>query len=238
VVTYGTSPQAHVVARDVESGPQGSRFTAVAGGIELGRIELPVPGAHNVINSLAAVAAGLELDIPFARIAEGLAAFTGVDRRFQVRGEAGGVLVVDDYGHHPVEVTVTLETLRTVAGARRTLVLFQPHRYTRTRDLWDDFCRSFHLADCLLVTDIYAASESPLDGVTAQALAEAIAARGHRQVRYVGDLDAATKALAREARNGDVVLTLGAGSVWHAGEALLESRARKKKAPAKRGKKA
>ncbi len=222
IVTYGFSPQATVSARDVVVGPTASTFTPLAAGTALGSIRLGVPGAHNVLNALAAVAVGLDLGVPFAAIEAGLGSFTGVDRRFQVRGEARGVTVIDDYGHHPTEIKATLEALRTRAGARRTVVLFQPHRYTRTRHLWDEFCRSFHQADVLLLTDVYAASEEPIEGATSEALARAIAERGHRQVAYAGDLRAATERLAAEVRDGDVVLTLGAGSVWLAGDELLK----------------
>jgi UDP-N-acetylmuramate--alanine ligase len=157
-------------------------------------------------------------------VKDGLQSFTGVDRRFQVRGEAGGVLVIDDYGHHPTEVRVTLEALRTRAGTRRTVVLFQPHRYTRTQALWDDFCRCFHQADVLLLTDVYAAGEEPVEGITAETLARAIGERGHRNAVHAGDLKAATERLVETAQDGDVVLTLGAGSVWTAGEELLRRR--------------
>jgi UDP-N-acetylmuramate--alanine ligase len=225
VVSYGLSHQAKVTARDVETHATGSRFTAVVDGEGLGRVTLAVPGMHNVANSLAALAVGHDLGVPFEAAQVALAGFTGVDRRFQLRGEAGGVTVIDDYGHHPTEVRVTLETLRVRAGARRTLVLFQPHRYTRTRLLWDEFCRAFHQADVLLLTDVYAAGEEPIPGVTAEALARAIAERGHRHAAYAGDLAAASERLAAEAREGDVVLTLGAGSVWTAGEELLKRRA-------------
>jgi UDP-N-acetylmuramate--alanine ligase len=224
VVTYGFSPQAHVSARDLAVGPIGSTYTATLGGEMLGEIKLQVPGAHNAINSLAAVAVGHDLGVPFAAIKAGLESFTGVDRRFQVRGESAGVLVVDDYGHHPTEIRATLEALRTRAGSRRTLVLFQPHRYTRTQALWDDFCRSFHQADVLLVTDVYAAGEEAIEGITAAALVRAIAERGHRQAAHVGDLKAATERLIETAQEGDVVLTLGAGSVWTAGDELLKRR--------------
>jgi UDP-N-acetylmuramate--alanine ligase len=224
VVTYGTSRQAHVSARDVELLPGGSRYTAMIGDGALGPVELAVPGAHNVLNSLAAVSVGLDLEVPFADIQSALASFTGVDRRFQIRGEAGGVLVVDDYGHHPTEIRATLETLRGRAGSRRTVVLFQPHRYTRTQHLWDEFCRAFHLADVLLLADIYPAGEEPVEGVTAEGLAAAIGSKGHRGVIYAGDLKAAGERLMTEARDGDVVLTLGAGSVWTAGDDLLKKR--------------
>ena len=225
VLSYGLTPQARVSARDLDIGPTGSTYTATLDGEPLGPVTVAVPGAHNVANSLAAVAVGLDLGVPFEAIRAGLESFTGVDRRFQVRGEAGGILVVDDYGHHPTEIKATLEALRRRAGPRRTVVLFQPHRYTRTQALWDDFCKAFHQADVLLLTDIYPASEEPIPGITAEALAQAIAERGHRQVAWAGDLKAATERLAAEAREGDVVLTLGAGSVWTAGDELLRRRA-------------
>jgi UDP-N-acetylmuramate--alanine ligase len=224
VITYGLTPQAHVSVRDLTVGPAGSTYTATLGGETLGEVRLAVPGAHNAANSLAALAVGQDLGVPFEAVRAGLEAFTGVDRRFQVRGEAGGVLVVDDYGHHPTEVRVTLEALRTRAGTRRTVVLFQPHRYTRTRALWDDFCRCFHQADVLLLTDVYPAGEEPIEGVTAEALARAIGERGHRQVAHAGELWAATERLLETVRDGDVVLTLGAGNVWTAGEELLKRR--------------
>jgi UDP-N-acetylmuramate--alanine ligase len=178
-----------------------------------------------VLNSLAAVAVGLDLGVPFAAVKEGLESFTGVDRRFQVRGTAGGITVIDDYGHHPTEIRATLETLRGLAGTRRTVVLFQPHRYTRTLHLWDDFCRAFHLADLVLIADIYPAGEEPIEGISSETLAAAISGKGHRQVIYGGELRAAVDRLVREVREGDVVLTLGAGSVWTAGDELLRRRA-------------
>jgi len=224
VVSYGLSPQARVSARDVALGPTGSSFGVAVDDRSLGPITLSVPGAHNVANALAAVAVGLDLELDFTAIRAGLESFTGVDRRFQMRGEAGGVLVIDDYGHHPTEIRATLETLRRRAGSRRTVVLFQPHRFTRTQALWDEFCKAFLQSDLLLLTDIYPASEEPIPGITAEALAQAIAERGHRQVAWAGDLKAASDRLAEEAREGDVVLTLGAGSVWTAGEELLRRR--------------
>jgi UDP-N-acetylmuramate--alanine ligase len=147
-----------------------------------------------------------------------------VDRRFQVRGEAGGVLVVDDYGHHPTEIRATLEALRTLAGERRTVVLFQPHRYTRTRFLWDEFCACFAQADVLLLTDVYPAGEEPIEGVSSRSLAAALAQRGHPQAAWAGGLEQAGERLAQIVREGDVVLTLGAGSVWQAGDDLLRRR--------------
>jgi UDP-N-acetylmuramate--alanine ligase len=233
VVTYGVSRQAEVNARDVVLAPMGSTYTASSGGASLGTIALAVPGHHNVLNSLAAVAVGLDLGVPFAAVQEGLASFIGVDRRFQVRGEAGGITVIDDYGHHPTEIRATLETLRGLAGTRRTVVLFQPHRYTRTQHLWDDFCRAFHLADLVVLVDIYPAGEEPIEGINSETLADAISRKGHRNVVYGGEMRAAVEHLLGEVREGDVVLTLGAGSVWTVGDELLRRRA--EAAPAQGG---
>jgi UDP-N-acetylmuramate--alanine ligase len=221
VVGYGLTPEAQVSAHEVDIGPTGSSYVAMHGERRLGRLSLHVPGRHNVQNSLAAVAVGLDLGIGFEEIRRGLEAFTGVDRRFQLRGERNGITLIDDYGHHPTEIRATLETLRARAGARRCVVLFQPHRYSRTEALWDEFCRAFAGADLLLLTDVYAAGEKPREGVTAEALARGIAERGHAAVAYAGDLSAATERLLAEARPGDLVLTLGAGSVWHAADELL-----------------
>jgi UDP-N-acetylmuramate--alanine ligase len=221
VVTYGLGGNAHVSARDLSVGATSSSYAVVHAGRPLGTVELAVPGAHNVTNSLAAVAVGLELGIGFEAIRAALSDFAGVDRRFQVKGEAGGVLVIDDYGHHPAEIRATLAALRARAEARRTVVLFQPHRFSRTRALWDEFRAAFAGADVLLVTDIYPASEAPLPGITARSLAEAIPVPDGGRVAYAGTLAEATQRLAEEVRPGDVVLTLGAGHVHTAGEALL-----------------
>ena len=162
--------------------------------------------------------------MPFDAVKAASQSFTGVDRRFQVRGEAGGVLVVDDYGHHPTEIRVTLEALRTRAGTRRTVVLFQPHRFTRTQALWDDFCRCFHQADVLLLTDVYAAGEEPVEGSPPRPWPGPSANGGTATPSTPADLKAATERLVETAQDGDVVLTLGAGSVWTAGEELLRRR--------------
>jgi len=168
---------------------------------------LNVPGLHNVLNAAAAVAVGLELEIDAAQIRGALAAYAGVDRRFQRRGEAGGVTVIDDYGHHPTEIRATLATARQ-CGYQRILVLFQPHRYSRTHLLMDEFAGAFHQADSVHVVDIYPASEQPIEGVTAEAL-------------YAGSLEEGVSSVAGEARPGDAILTLGAGSIARAGELLL-----------------
>ena len=163
----------------------------------------------------------LELGVDPERAREALTAFSGVDRRFQVRGRERGITVVDDYGHHPTEIRATLEGARQ-CGFSRLHVLFQPHRYTRTHHLMDEFASAFHQADSLFVLDIYAASEKPIEGVTAQAMVERIRSFGHRGAEYVGTMDRGVEALAAVAGEGDLVLTLGAGNVWQAGEALLE----------------
>jgi UDP-N-acetylmuramate--alanine ligase len=221
VIAYGTSEGARVRGRDVSLAATGSRYVASADGRELGEVTLAVPGQHNVLNSLAALAVGLELELPFERIAEGLASFHGVERRFQVRGEQRGITVVDDYGHHPAEIQATLETLRRFAGERRTLVVFQPHRYTRTRALWDEFRTAFADADVLLVCDVYAAGETPIAGIDGRALAAALRARGHGDASFAGGVDEAARRLVERARPGDVVLTLGAGDVHRAADGLL-----------------
>jgi UDP-N-acetylmuramate--alanine ligase len=174
-----------------------------------------------VLNAMAAVAVGLELEIPASVIREALATFVGVERRFQLRGQEGGVSVVDDYGHHPTEIRATLAAAR-LGGFRKIHVLFQPHRYTRTEQLMEEFARSFHQADSVLVLDIYAASEKPIEGVTAAVLVERITAFGHRSAEYAGTLERAVDAVLGRAESGDLVLTLGAGNVWQAGDLILE----------------
>ena len=229
-ITYGLSAQADVSAHAIHFDvPFGSRFTVWRGGDVIGDVSLRVPGLHNVYNSLAAVAVGLEMGVPFAQIAQGLGEFAGVNRRFQFKGEANAVLVVDDYAHHPTEIRATLAAAKVGSAGRRMIVLFQPHRYTRTRDQMDEFARSFNNADVLLVTDIYAASEDPIEGVTAEALTEAVKRYGHKNAFYVGPPETAVKALLSEARPGDMVITLGAGNVYRAGEELLELLGRKGK---------
>ncbi len=221
-ITYGRRAQADLQIADVQLEPFASRFRLRREGQELGEFRLSLPGAHNVLNATAAAAACLELGVSLEAIREALAAFTGVERRFQIRGEAAGVTVIDDYGHHPAEIRATLEAARH-CGYQRVLVLFQPHRYTRTLHLMEDFARCFYQADAVFVLDIYAASEPPLEGVTAAALAERIQAHGHRMVRYVGTPERAAEAAVAEARPGDAILTLGAGNVWQVGDRILDA---------------
>src|SRR5437660_8373077 len=221
-ITYGLSAQADISAHEIGYDQSfGSSFKVWRGIDVLGPISLRVPGKHNVYNSLAAIAVGLELEVPFAKIAQALSEFSGADRRFQFKGEERGVTVVDDYGHHPTEIKATLSAARIGAPNRRIVVLFQPHRYTRTNDLMDEFASAFNNADVLLVTDIYAASETPIDGVNAEVLTNRIKSYDHRQAIYIGGLEGAAESLRSIVREGDLVITLGAGSVHRAGDQLL-----------------
>jgi len=179
------------------------------------------PGTHTVYNSLAAIGVALELDIDFSVIREGLATFAGVQRRLQVKGERDGVLVVDDYGHHPTEIRATLDAVRQGWPERRLVVAFQPHRYTRTQALFDEFTTAFHRADVLVLTDIYPASEQPIEGVTSERLAAAIKEHGQRQVSLVPSVDELPDHLADLLQEGDLLLTLGAGNIVQAGERYL-----------------
>jgi len=222
VVTYGFSAQADFQARDLAFDGLHVSYRAFYHEQELGKVNLPIPGRHNALNSLAAVAVGHELEIPFSAICRGLQEMTGVQRRFQIKGEVNGVTVIDDYGHHPTEIKAVLKTMALSFPGQRRFVLFQPHRYTRTHALFEDFTTAFYQSDVLIVTDIYAASEPAIPGVHAEKLTVAIQEHGHGNVRYIPDHLALAPSLAEEVRQGDVVLTLGAGNIWLTGEALLE----------------
>ncbi len=221
-MTYGLSAQADVSAHNIRYDQNfGSTFTVWRSNESVGDVTLHVPGLHNIYNALAAIAVGIELEVPFNQMAEALASFTGAGRRFQFRGEVDGVLIVDDYGHHPTEVKATLAAAKIGSGGRHIVVLFQPHRYSRTHDLMEEFARSFNNADTLFVTDIYAASEEPIEGVTAETLTAAIKAFGHKDVRYVGPLENAASILSDQVQSGDLVIALGAGTVNRVSEQLL-----------------
>ncbi len=222
MITYGMTAQADISASQIEVMHDrfGSAFNVKYRGQDLGRVELNVPGMHNISNAMAAIAVGLDLELSFEIIASALETFRGAERRFQVKGtRAENILVVDDYGHHPTEIRATLAAAK--SSGRRLVTLFQPHRYTRTAALREDFARSFYDADVVLLTDIYAASEEPIEGITAQALAEDIERFGHRNVRYIGSVEQGAQAIANVVQPNDLVLTLGAGSVWKAGEEFL-----------------
>src|SRR5829696_4360325 len=222
-ITYGLSAQADIAAREVRYDKQfGSIYQARLMGEPVGEVSLRVPGLHNIYNSLAAIAIGLELEVPFGTVAKALSEFAGVNRRFQFKGDAAGVIVVDDYGHHPTEIRATLVAAKLGSAGRRMVVLFQPHRYSRTQDLMDEFARSFNNADVLMVADVYAASEQPIEGVSGEGLVDAVSRFGHKDARYAGSVEDATQALLEEVREGDMVITLGAGNVYRAGENLVE----------------
>jgi UDP-N-acetylmuramate--alanine ligase len=232
VATYGTTRGSDFLIRLEKSPIQSprdstidhrprSRFRVTYKGKDLGFFTLHVPGTHNVLNATAAIAVGTALDIPADQIRAALDSFRGVDRRFQLKGEAAGVSVIDDYGHHPTEIRATLAAARQ-CGFRRIHAIFQPHRYTRTRDLMDEFATAFADADSLFVLDIYAASEKPIEGITGEALARQIAGKGHRAAVYVPSFADATAAVVAQAQPGDMILTLGAGSVSQLGSMILE----------------
>jgi UDP-N-acetylmuramate--alanine ligase len=220
VLTYGTSSQADLVISEVRHEGLGSRFRLSFHGDELGEFRLPTPpGIHNVRNAAAAATVGLYLNIPAELIREGLEGFAGVGRRFEVKGTFGGVALIDDYGHHPAEIRATLEAAR-ACSYQRLIVLAQPHRYSRTQHLWDDFTRAFNQADVLVLTDIYPAGENPIAGISSERLVEAIRAAGHKHVVYADSLPAAIAHALREARPGDAVLAIGAGSIGRALEQI------------------
>ena len=216
IITYGTSSQADLVINDIKLEGLESQFRLAYKGDDLGifRLSHP-PGMHNVRNAAAAAAVALYLNVATDLIREGLAKFAGVDRRFDIKGMVNDITVIDDYGHHPAEIRATLGAAR---GCKfnRLLVLFQPHRFTRTQHLWDEFSRAFNQADVLVLTDIYPASEAPIPGVTSEGLAHAIRGAGHKNVHYSRTLPEATEYLLKQARPGDAILTIGAGSVSRA----------------------
>ncbi len=220
-ITYGMTAQADISASDIRHEGFASVYTASLGSEVLGEVHLPVPGKHNIYNSLAAIAVGLELEIPFGTIAKALAGYSGTQRRFQKKGEERGVLVYDDYGHHPTEIRVTLEAAKQ-GWKGRVVAMFQPHRFSRTRDLLAEFGTAFNNADKVLVCDIYAAGEERIDNLTGEDVAGSITGHGHRDVEFVGSCEEAVDRAVELLEEGDMVITLGAGDIWKAGERLLE----------------
>ena len=220
--TYGMSTQADFMVKDVVFEGLRSRFKVYHLGMLLGEILLNLPGIHNVYNSLASIAVGIELDIPFEVIKSALQTAEGVQRRLEIKGEKKGVTVVDDYGHHPTEIKTTLEAARECWPDRRVVAVFQPHRYSRTQALFDDFTRAFYQSDLLVVLPIYAAGEKEIKGVDGQALFEEIQRHGHKDVVYVESLESAASHLKTILTPNDILLTLGAGDVWKVGEMLLK----------------
>lgn len=221
-MTYGLSSQADLRATHIRLEGFNTSFTAHYKGYRLGEITFKMPGAHNVLNALACTAVALELDIPFQTIQEGFARFGGVGRRFTVKGEVAGIMVVDDYGHHPTEIKATLEAARNGWPERRVVVAFQPHRYSRTKELFNEFVTCFYDADLLILTDIYAAGEQPLEGISSELLAEEVRRHGQRDVTCIPDRLELPRYLAGIVQEGDIVITLGAGNIWQAGEELVK----------------
>ncbi|HJV66555.1 MAG TPA: UDP-N-acetylmuramate--L-alanine ligase [Geomonas sp.] len=219
--SYGLSAQADYRATDVRLSGFTTSFVAHHKGVRLGEITFSMPGAHNVLNALAAIAVARELDVPFELIQEGFAAFGGVGRRFQMKGGVNGIMVVDDYGHHPTEIRATLAAAK-AGWDRRLVVVFQPHRYTRTKELFEEFVKAFHDADVLIMTDIYPAGEQPIEGVTAENLSARIRRHGHRDVTWLADRDKLCDHLQKLLQPGDILLTLGAGNIWQVGETMLK----------------
>jgi UDP-N-acetylmuramate--alanine ligase len=223
IITYGLNGQADVQALDIAHRANRTSFLVVRGGTDLGSVELQIPGRHNVQNALAAITVGLELGVPFDKVKAGIEKFTGVFRRWEVKAEIDGVTVVDDYAHHPTEIRATLAGAK--AGWRRRVVcVFQPHLYSRTRDFYEEFGRSFFNADVLVVTDVYPAREEPIQGVTGELITSAALQFGHKNVHYVPDKKNVPSHLDGLVQQGDMVITMGAGDIWRFGEEFIRLR--------------
>ena len=220
-ITYGRNAQVDLEIHSVTNQPSGSSFAIRRHGEDLGTFQLNVPGVHNVLNATAAIGVSLEMEVPLDKIREGLASFSGVDRRFTLRGVEHGIAVVDDYGHHPTEIRATLAAAK-LGPYNKVHVLFQPHRYSRTRFLLDEFGTAFHQADSVFLLDIYSASEPELSGVSSNVLLDRIRSFGHRSAEYAGSLDQGVAAIVKAAKPGDLIITLGAGNVSQAAEKILD----------------
>ena len=220
--TYGLSAEADFSAQELKMSSSGVEFTALHQGQSLGRLRLHLPGRHSATNAMAAVAVAFELEIPFKQVTDALGAFTGIHRRFEIKGEPNGILVIDDYGHHPTEIRATIGAIRD-SWKRPLTVVFQPHRFTRTRDLFDEFLTAFEGADRLVLTEIYPAGEDPIPGATGEALYQAIKRKGHLDVQFVPDKSDIVAQLVDDLKTGDMALTLGAGDIYKIGEALVET---------------
>ncbi len=220
--TYGMSTQADYQARNIRAQGLKTRFTLHHQGEDLGDITLNLPGLHNVYNAMASIAVGFELNIPFETIKSALETLEGVQRRMEVKGVAQGITVVDDYGHHPTEIKTTLQAVKESWPDKRIILAFQPHRYTRTRALFDEFSRAFYQSDLMVVMPIYSAGENPINGVDSSRLCEEIKAHGHKEVICMDGIESALSYLKDVLRSGDLLLTLGAGDVWKVGVAVLK----------------
>jgi UDP-N-acetylmuramate--alanine ligase len=218
--TYGLSAEAEFSARRLKMSPEGVEFTVLRHDNALGKLHLRSPGKHSATNALAAVAVACELEIPFDQVAAALATFTGIHRRFEIKGEPNGILIIDDYGHHPTEIRATIGAIRD-SWKRPLTVIFQPHRYTRTRDLFEEFLTAFEGADRLVLTEIYPAGEDPIEGATGAALYQAIKRKGHLDVEFVADKNQIVPHVTAMLNSGDVALTLGAGDIYKIGDRLV-----------------
>jgi UDP-N-acetylmuramate--alanine ligase len=221
IATYGIEHDAKYMATNIVHDGLKTHFTVIHEGVELGRLTLPLVGRHNVLNALAAIAVGFELEVDIKTLLAGFENFTGVQRRFTLVGEAKGISVVDDYGHHPTEIKAVLDAARLTFPDRRLVVLFQPHRYSRTSYLFDDFCTAFQNCDNLIVSDIYPAGEAAIEGIDSQTLTQAIAK--HRPVHFGGNLEDATNTCMGQLQGGDVVITLGAGTVTRSAQTIFKA---------------
>lgn len=221
VVTYGLTPQASIRATDIQMNQFTTTFTVSKDGDKLGVITLKAPGEHNVKNALAAVATGLELDIDFKLIKQGLETYEGVYRRFQLK-YTNGIMVIDDYAHHPTEVQATLNAAKTGWPDRRVVAVFQPHLYSRTQDLYKEFGLSFFDAEALVVTDVYPSREKPIEGVTGKLISDTAEKYGHKNVTYVEDKKNVSDALKNIVQPGDIIITMGAGDIYRSGDEFVE----------------
>ncbi|MFZ0390497.1 MAG: UDP-N-acetylmuramate--L-alanine ligase [Calditrichia bacterium] len=222
LTTYGFNKQADIQAASLLPRPNGIEFDVVVDKAPLGRVHLALPGEHNVLNALAAIGIGLELDIPFEKIRRGLEQFTGVNRRFEIKGTFRDIMVVDDYAHHPTEIEATLKAARNSWPQRRLVAVFQPHLYSRTRNFYKEFSRAFFQADVLFVTDVYPAREKPLPGVSGELIANTALELGHREVYYVAEKNTLPFAVLDHLQPGDMVISLGAGDIWKCSESILD----------------
>ena len=220
IITYGLNGQADLQAIDIVHKQNTSRFVVVREGSELGEVTLQIPGKHNVLNALAAIAVGLQLNIPFDKVKSGIEKFSGVFRRWEVKAEIGSITVVDDYAHHPTEIKATLAGAK-AGWRRRVICVFQPHLYSRTRDFYDEFGRAFFNADILVLTDVYPAREEPIQGVSGELIANAAKEFGHKQVHYIPDKKAVPDFLMTLKQPGDMIITMGAGDIWKFGEEFI-----------------
>jgi UDP-N-acetylmuramate--alanine ligase len=221
-LTYGLNPQSDIRASEIEKEGLNTSFDVIFKDTLMGKINICIPGDHNVLNALAAVAVGLELDIDFEYIREGLKGLGGLRRRFEIKDERGGIIFLDDYGHHPTEIVATITTAKECWPDRRLVLIFQPHRYTRTKALWDKFVIAFNQADLLIITPIYGAGEEPIPGVDSRVLYQGIKDHGHRAVNFCPYKEDVISLLLDEVRPGDLVLTLGAGDINLVGTELLK----------------